>query len=397
MTKLNLKHYYTTPYIVLFLSFSTLLYFCFTTVARGDEGTVYLGAFKQAYFKFPLLDVNPYWPISSFYLWIVAALAHILPEIPQLTYIIPGRLFSLFCWGVLFVISKKINNNQFPWAATFILFNPYLLTYATRAHPLVPGLLIFLFFWIGIQKNKKAAFVLLPLAVNFQVYIGGTIGLFFPKLPLKKKDVVRFIVLVSLAISGVIITWLTWDGLFPGNFYKSDFYKYEHAPGSPSFGYPITVLLLAGLPLWFAGQRTFTEIKSNKVESRFILLTVLMGCLILAVLPDKLLGIVNIGSKQLVGSWSKFTWIFIYGVIGLGWLRVHRDHYHLLFSLLGSGILLITLPYFYERISFFATFAPCLAWSTRQSSYIASSSRFTSLILIIFLFFSILYQLLGNL
>lgn len=398
MTKSSTKPNYNIPYIILFSTFSILLYFCLTKTSKGDEGDLYLSSFNQAYLKFPSLDLSPYWPISSFYLWIIAALDHTFSVIPFRNSIITGRLFSLFSWVGIFIIARKMNNNNFPWAASFVLFNPYLLTYATRAHPLVPGLLIFLLYWFGIQKKQKIAFALLPLAVNFQVFIGGSVGSFFPCFPYKRKEVIRFIGIAILAASGVILTWITWGGLFPANFYNSYLYKHEHIGGTPSFGYPITVLLLAGLSLWFSGQRTFSEIKSNNFETRIILISILAGCIALALLPDKLLGIVSIGSGFYIDSpWSKFIYIGIYGIIGLGWLRVHRDHYTLFFSLLGSGILLITLPYFYERISFFATFAPCLAWSIKPSLHLNFSSRFASLILIVLLFFSVLYQLFGAL
>lgn len=397
MIKLKSKLNSTSPYIVLFLTILVLLYFCFTEVPKGDEGDLYFNAFKQSFLKFPSLDLSPYWPISSFYLWGIAALEHFFPTVPSLAYLLTGRMLSLFCWIAMFMISKKMNQGEFPWAATIVLFNPYLLTYATRAHPLVPGLFLFLVYWAGIQKKRKIAFVLLPLAVNFQVFIGGSIGSFFPRFPLQKDDVIRFVGIALLAACGVILTWITWGGLFPANFYDSFLYKHEHIGGSPSFGYPVTVLLLAGVSLWFTGQKTIAEIKSNLRETRIVLIAVFMGCLLLALLPDTLLGIVSIGSRQLVAPWSRFTWIFIYGIIGLGWLRVHRDHYTLLFSLLGSGILLITLPYFYERISFFATFAPCLAWSTLQRSY-PPSSKFTALlILLTLLIFSAFYQFFGAL
>jgi hypothetical protein len=386
-----------TSYIVLFFTICTLVYFCFTVTARGDEGTLYYGAFKQAHIKFPHIDMSPFWPVSSFYLWVITAVDHILPDVPSLAHLFAGRIFSTACWVAMFMICKKINNNEFPWGAAVVLFNPYLLVYATRAHPLVPGLLLFLIFWIGILRKKNVALILFPFAVNFQVFIGGAAGLFVPQLPLKKEEIIRFLGFGALAVSGVLLTWLTWGGIYPKNFYESDLYKHEHLTGSPTFQYPIAVLFLAGLSLWFGGQRSLSEIKSKTAETRTVLVVILVGCILLAILPDKLIGTVSAGSKLLVGSWSKFVWITIYGIIGLGWLRVHRDRYTLLFSLLGSGILLITLPYFYERISFFATFAPCLAWSTLQRSRIPSSRFAPPFILTILTFFSALYQFFGAL
>lgn len=387
----------TALYFILLFTLFILLYFCLTLESRGDEANLYLNSFKQASSKFPLIDLSPYWPISSFYLWIVAALKYCGSIYPQLTHLEIGRLFSLFCWFLLFFIPIKLNGNKFPWATVIVLFNPYLLVYATRSHPLVPGLLLFTLFWIVIQRNK-AALILLAFAVNFQVFIAGTCGLFIPSYPFKKAEILKFLTISIAGVSGILITLVTWGGIFPENFYQSDLYKFEHIGATPSFGYPISVLLLSGLPLWFIGKRSFKEITSNSLQNQLVLISVLTGCIILFFLPKEIIGITSLGTKQLFGSSEKFVWITIYGLAGLGWLRVHRDHVPLFFGLLGSSILLITLPYFYERISFFASFAPCIAWTLMPDSTSNQPlHKFYPLILVIFLVLSILYQYCGSL
>lgn len=385
-------------YFILLLTLLILLYISLTLEARGDESTVYLNSFNQASSKFPLIDLSPYWAISSFYLWIVAALGYFFSTFTQLTNLESGRLFSLACWVGIFIISAKASVKKFPWASIMVLFNPYLLVYATRAHPLVPGLLLFTAFWITAKKNSFAL-ILLPFAVNFQVFIAGTCGLFFPSYPFKKTEIVKFLIISVVALIGILITLITWGGLFPEKFYTSDFYKLEHVGGTPSFGYPVSVLLLSGLPLWFIGQRNFREVTFDSFQTRIVAIAVLTGCLILFFLPRGVLGIASLGTKQLLGAPNKVTWIVVYGLIGLGWLRVHRDQLSLFFALLGSGILLITLPYFYERISFFATFAPCLAWSLMpdNNSSITPNYFFYTLILIIMLSLSVFYQYFGSL
>lgn len=375
-------------YILLIIAFSLLLFFALTLQPRGDEGAVYLLSFQQAYAKWPALDINPAWTISSFYLWLIATCKTLVNDISLLCI---GRLFSLFCWSVLTVAHL----NTCRYKALLVLFNPYFLVYAVRAHPLVPGILLFYLFWTFSQNKQRAGYIFLPFATNFQVFIGGIAGLYMPEIPFRKGDIIKIILISVLALSGIVITWLTWNGMYPTNFLNSDFYKQTYLEGKPSFGYLGTVLLLAGATWWVAGDRNLKDINQNKAYSWAIVVSIL--CIVFSLLfSGNIIGIAREASFWISPNFHHLGCLCIYGLAGLGWLRLHRDHYMVFFGLFGSAILLITLPFFYERISVFATIAPCLAWAnvgndTNQHKSVTLAWCF------IFLAFSVLYQLYGSL
>ncbi|UFH57291.1 hypothetical protein [Spirosoma sp. KNUC1025] len=119
--------------------------------------------------------------------------------------------------------------------------------------------------------------------------------------------------------------------------------------------------MLAGTTLWIAGNRTIRDIQTHRVYSLSVVIATIFAAIVLYFIAD-IVGIAREGSHLLLGTYYQVGWVAGFGLLGLGWLRVHRDHYPLFFGLLGSAILLITLPYLYERISIFATIAPCLIW-----------------------------------
>ena len=341
------------------VTFCLLLYFSITLQPRGDEGGAYLPAFQQAYLKWPALDMSPSWAISSFYLWLVDALMFGLANLGFFADILlpTGRIFSLFCWLIL--VCVHVASGKFK--ALAILFNPYVLIYASRAHPLLPGILLFYSFWTLIRRHKNFGLLFLLFAVNFQVFIGGAIGLFTPTFPLAKREIIRMVVLGVVAVSGVFLTWYTWGGMYPVQFVNHAFFQQYHVNGKPSFGYPFTVFMLAGATFWISGNRTINDMKEHATYSWVVVGGTILAALVLYFIAD-IVAIAREGSQAVLGENYQIGWVIAYGFIGLGWLRVHRDHYALAFGLLGSAVLLITLPYLYERISIFATIAPCLAW-----------------------------------
>ncbi|WP_420147727.1 hypothetical protein [Spirosoma sp.] len=380
-------------YGLIAVTFFLLLYFSITLQARGDESAGYLTSFFQAYSKWPALDTSPAWAISSFYLWIVAGLQAILANLGLLgQFLLPsGRIVALICWLILAYIHVKNGKHK----ALAILFNPYVLIYASRAHPLLPGILLFYIFWVLINRNKQIGLLFLLFAVNFQVFIGGAIGLFMPKFPLIKKEITRAVVLGLVAICGVLITWLTWGGVYPEQFVNHYFFQHTHVNGKPSFGYLFTVLMLAGTTLWIAGNRTLEEIKAQKKYSLAVIIATVCGAIVLYFIAD-IVAIAREGSQVIFGKYYQLGWVVAYAVVGLGWLRVHRDHYQLFFGLLGSAVLLVTLPYLYERISIFATVVPCLIWcglvkKEEQHNYLLLT------VCCLFILSSIVYQIYGSL
>ncbi|MBD2755314.1 hypothetical protein [Spirosoma validum] len=380
-------------YGLITVTFFILLYFSITLLARGDEGGAYLPTFQQAYEKWPALDMSPYWAVSSFYLWIIDGILYGLASLGLLGdyLLLIGRVFSLLCWLIL--VCTHATSGKYK--AMAILFNPYVLIYASRAHPLLPAILLFYLFWILIRQNKKIGLLFLLFAVNFQVFTGGAIGLFMPKFPLVRKEVLRVIGFGIVAISGVLITWYTWGGVYPVKFINHTFFQHQHVNGKPSFGYPFTVFMLAGSTIWLAGNRTINEIKQHQAYSWAVIAFMIIAAIALYFMAN-IVAIAREASQVILGNHYQIGWILLYTLIGLGWLRVHRDHYPLIFGLLGSAILLITLPYLYERISIFATIAPCLIWCGLSKNE-DQQHRLLLPVCSLFVMGAILYQMYGSL
>jgi hypothetical protein len=343
---------------------SLILYaFCIYKNAVGDESSAYFLSLKQAQAKWPRLDMSPFWTISSFYLWITVAFHKILHIFFDTDLIISGRIFSLGCWITLLMLASK-NLPEKKWKIFIILFNPYLLVFTTRAHPMVPSILLYYLFIITSRSNQNnLAGLLLTLAVNFQVYIGGTTAIYAPD-SMKNLNVSQIRERVKyplFALFGVLITWLTWGGVYPEQFVNDNFYKTFHAYGKPSFGYFASTLLLSGLFLSILGERPLSQC-FRKSRYNYAVLGVMSLCTFSLFFTGNIIGTIENASQTLFGDSGKKGWIVAYGICGLGWLRVHRDHLFLLKALFGAAVLLVMLPYFYERITIFAIIAPCLSW-----------------------------------
>jgi len=347
------RKYIPSPfyYALVALVFILLVYIAMTLIPRGDESGLYLPAFKQAFATWPRLDLSPYWPVSSFYLWIVASIQTLAGNQPTL--IQTGRLLSLVCWIV--VVLRLLATGY--RTGLLVLFNPYVLIYAIRAHPFVPSILLFYGFWTLTRRNQRMGWLLLPWAVNFQVFMAGAVGLFTPEWPLRRGEMLRALLVGLLVVVGVLLTFLTWGGIYPENFTKHHFYRTFQEHGNPTFSYIWSVPMLAGLVFWVAGCRTVTQMKENARYSLVVLVVTAMGGLFLALSTD-MTGITH----DVMRRAGQPGWVGLYCLAGLGWLRLHRSHYLVFCGLLASGLTLVSLHYFYERLTVFALIAPCLAW-----------------------------------
>ncbi|AQG78112.1 hypothetical protein AWR27_01335 [Spirosoma montaniterrae] len=381
------------PYYALVILATCLsLYLALTCQPKGDEGGLYLPAFEQAFDKWPAIDMSPYWPISSVYLWIIALLQALTGDSFGTQFIRIGRIVSLLCWMAVVVDLLRTGRYQ----GFIVLFNPYVLIYAIRAHPFVPSILLFYLFWNLSRRNKVAGLFFLPFAVNFQVFMAGVVGLFMPPWPLHPTPVMRAFGLGLLVIVGVGLTFLTWGGIYPINFTKHHFYNHYQKTGSPTFAYVISVLLLAGMVFWVVGERSVAQIRHHAGYSLAVVGGVLLGSLFLFFTTD-IIGIAREVSVGVMGRAHPYGWVGAYGLLGLGWLRLHRDHYMVFFGLLVSALTLVSLHYFYERLSVFAFVAPCLAWCLAGVAPGRRHSWLLPLICSIFLVCSILYQRYGSL
>jgi hypothetical protein len=386
-------------YIILLLTVSVLLYLCFKGVSRGDEAYGYLYSLEQSFAKWPMVDLSPFWTISSFYLWVVSALHWLGGRIFEGNIIITGRLFSLICWIVMIIVSLN-KKDTIRWKLLIILFNPYLLVFATRAHPLIPSILLSYLFW-DYAKGSSATLrgILMLLSVNFQVYSGGATAMFLPTTrgDITKPNIIQLIIYVSFAIAGVLITWLTWGGVYPVQFINHDFYSTYHVNGRPSFGYIPAILLLSGGIFYAIGERPLVSVFVKSNYNKFVIIIVLLCCIFLY-FTQSIIGTISNITEGYLGNYSKEAWVFLYGMLGIGWIKVHRDHLKLFLGLLGSGILLVALPYFYERITVFATIAPILAWCINCESRDDKVKEWRSLILcVFFLVLAVIYEQYGSL
>jgi hypothetical protein len=313
--------------------------------------------------------------------------------------ILSGRLFSIICW-LLTLRLVLLEENSVQWKLLFLIFNPLLLVFATRAHPLVPAILLIYVYWKMLGNRRIAsAGLLLTFAVNFQVYTGGIAAMLFSIWDkyFFKKDIKDFAIIAAFAVAGVALTWITWGGLYPQQFLSHDFYRENHLNGTPSFGYLASILLLPGGYFFIIGDRPFNQL-TNTSAYNFVVVILVVVCCFFLYFTKEIIGVTSLATNQFFGPGGKVIYIALYGLVGLGWLRVHRDHFFLLFGLLGAGVLLVLLPYFYERITIFASFAPCLGWCLKSTQNEGTTHQVRSLVFCsLFVVLAVIYEFYGSL
>ncbi len=386
------KQNYRLYYGLIFLTACVSVFLAFTCQPKADEGYLYLPAFEQAYAKWPYVDMSPYWPVSSFYLWLIASLQAVTGTVFGPQFISIGRIVSLLCWLAVVVDLLRTGREK----GLIVLFNPYVLVYANRAHPFVPSILLFYLFWLATQRNRRVGLLWLPLAVNFQVYMAGVVGLFTPTWPLRSAEFWRAFGLGLLVVAGVGLTFLTWSGIYPENFTKHHFYLHYQKQGTPTFQYIASVLLLAGLNFWVVGERSVAQMRQHGAYSLAVIAAVVAGSLWLFWAGD-IVSVVREVSVLALKTNYQMGWVGIYALAGLGWLRLHRNHYMVFFGLLVSALTLVSLHYFYERLSIFAFVAPCLAWCWLEQTNSRRQAWLRLTVYVLFLACSIVYQRYGSL
>ncbi len=378
---------------LLFFSLIVLLYFSFTVETRGDEGLYYQGAFAQAYARWPGLDWSPTWSLSSQYLWILSSAHAVFGSLFSTDMITSGRLLSVICWTVLaFLLLKEEKGVR--WKALLVLFNPYLLVYVTRAHPLVPAILLVYLFWKGIQHHNRIWGLYLLVAVMFQVFTGGVAAMLLPaSLKNIRWNSLRRPVLAGVfAVCGVLLTWLGWGGMYPEAFVNHSFFQEYHVNGTPSLGYVPMAFMVTGGAMWMAGDRPVCEMFSQKIGWFSLLLVI--GAVILY-FGKPVTGIVNtFSSGFLPDPYAKGALTLFFAFMGVGWLRVKRDRFMLCAGVLGCAVLMAVLPYLYERIAFFGCLAPSLLWILSGKGEKADTLLIT-LACLVFLCFAGIYEVMG--
>jgi len=366
---------------------------------KADEAYGYLRSFKQSNEIWPALDMSPYWTISSIYLWIISGFHRLINIFFGTDVIISGRIFSIICW-LLTLRIVLLEEKSVQWKLPVLIFNPLLLVFATRAHPLVPAILLIYVYWKMLGNKRIAgAGLLLTLAVNFQVYTGGIAAMLFAMWDKNffKKGLQDFAIIAAFAVAGVVLTWITWGGLYPQQFLSHGFYRENHLNGTPSFGYLASILLLPGGYFFIIGDRPYLQLARVSAYNLIVVVLILICCFFLY-FTKEIVGVTSLAINQIFGPSGKVIWIAIYGIAGLGWLRVHRDHFFLLFGLLGAGVLLVLLPYFYERITIFASIAPCLGWCLKSTQNEGTTHQVRSLVFCsLFVVLAVIYEFYGSL
>ena len=358
---LTIGNKYDIPYILSgSIGFFILTYFIFSREIRGDE-EVYFEAFTHATKSWPMLDTSPLWSISSVYLWVISSFTVILNH--SFNEITIGRLLSLICWVFLLFVSNK-NYQSARWGLFFLFFNPYVLIYSTRAHPLLPSLVLVWFFWKFINERKPVWGLFLLFAVNFQVFMGGVTAMLLPEsfknLNWEKIKLSFWAGVVS--VFGVLVTWATWGGIYPQAFVNHEFFKIHHANGTASLGYIPLMFLLTGGMMWLLGKKSFNEKIVWNLNS-WLITGFLVLSLFVLITGREITGLLYYGLNSVLPPlFSKIILILTLLFLGLGWFKIHRDFNFLLWGIIGSGILLTVLPYLYERIATFGILAPIMLW-----------------------------------
>jgi hypothetical protein len=383
--------------LLIVIALITLFYFALTVAPRGDEGVPYLKAFNQAYGVWPSLDTSPAWSLSSQYLWAASGVHHIFQLLLHTDIITSGRLFSLICWAALaFLLFKEEKSVR--WKATLILFNPYLLIYVTRAHPLMPALFLIYLFWEGVRNKKKPWGIWILFAVTFQVFTGGVAAMLLPG---KIKDISWEKLWLPIlggffAIAGVLLTWIAWGGMYPEAFATHEFFKINHENGTLSFGYISLAFMITGGVMWIIGDRPFKYAIEFKNEVLLISFLILLAVAVLY-FGKETIGIVDTWLGYIMPEKpARLTHSALFALMGLGWLRVKRDRFLLLAGVFGCAILMTALPYLYERIAAFGTLAPSLIWVLLgQGRREPVSVGWIALLCLTFLCFAGVYEVLG--
>ena len=360
VTKNNLTAFFTDKtlaWLVYTVAGCCTIYLVFFQHLRGDEVVVYRCAFEQALQKFPALDTQPCWHISPYYLWVVSGLAYV-SSVPAVTMarLVPAACFLVGVYVGVLRPTKTPNLNLF-----LIWLNPYVLVYASRAHPFVPSLLVSFFAFQLLLKKLSSGFLLLAVQVSLQVFTAGVAGWFVPKpTEIKRPQVVFCALLAAAALVGLLATWLAWGGVYPASFLKSTFYAENHPNGTPSWGYLASVPMFAGFYLHLIGTRQWNSLPKATVKAYLILMGV--GFVLLTI-DDTIWGLISIKSAAL-GLNGRWISLFVLLVGGLGFFKIERDVYPLFMSLMAAAVLMVTLPFFYERLSIFAMVVPLLSWAS---------------------------------
>jgi hypothetical protein len=114
--------------------------------------------------------------------------------------------------------------------------------------------------------------------------------------------------------------------------------------------------------MFFGSYGYFFSNKSINSRDNYWILFFLFISIILLFLSDPVIGLIQSLQNRILGNSYSILTNLIYLFLGFGWLRINENKTVLICSVLMSGIILSTLPYFYERIGVFSMIAPMIVW-----------------------------------
>lgn len=340
-------HIYYLGLIIFYLS-----YFTFFRQSIGDESDVYYRSLLRANFLFPKLDLDPIWTISTPYTWLIVAFYKLFTFFDSVSIIISGRLISsiFYLLSLILLIKDKTKH----WLYLMVLSNPYVLIYATRAHPYILGLFfLIIFVKCELSRKYKFHFLFIPLAVNFQVYFANILGFLLRDFSVNSpiRNINRYFIYLVLILLGFLLTYLTWGSFEPSKFQASDFYKEFHSNAKLTFGYFPLIFSIIGLYGFFFNSLIL------KLKSKWNLLIAILIfiSLLIFIIEQPVIGLIQSVQLKLIGKSDKVWLSFVYIIFTFGWFRINQYRFFLLISVLFTGIILCALPYLYERIAVFSS------------------------------------------
>ncbi len=342
--------------VPLILFVLALVVVAFNTPPKGDEKRGYIEPFTRAVEVWPRLNTTEvHHGLSPLYLWVTGGLGR-LPGGP-----IPwARIVSLLCFVpiVLTCLYTKEANGRL---ALLALFNPFVVFYAVRGHPIMPAMLFLWLGWLNARRRPALGYAGILAAAHLQIYLGAA-ALFwaFAFGESRKEKITIFCRAAMWALLGICLNWWLIGGIYSESFYRSLQYQREHLYGSPSLGLLLLAPVCWGGTCWLLGCRAKTSIP-------MLLLGLAAGAIAALLLHATR---IPTGTIQAItdrfGSAGPLLWGLTVLALAAGLARWPRSFWQLAVGSLPAVLFFSSLPFLYERLVWFACYAPAVLWAGLQ-------------------------------
>lgn len=357
---------------------------CLMQPPRGDEAR---------YYRMPLTASAEAWPelqfehlhhgLSPLWLWMIGGLA----QLPG-SEIIWGRLLSWGCFGGCLCLLRRS-----PWAI-LLLLHPFIVIYACRAHPFMPGLFCFLGALCLPYSRWPVGAALFAGAAHLQGNLAALAPLFGFReqgLPLSER-IRRSLWACTAAFAGIIGGWMMVGGMIAPNFYHSGIYQERWLRAShETWPYPLLAMAFTGGLLWLV------NFSLRKKQFRLgILRLAVVGAALLAYAPlpwGPMASAVNLTSEL-----KKALWFLIMAGLLAGWLRAIPSPWLLVAGAVSGGVFFSLLPFYFERLAWWVALQAAFLWVLAEEDQMPGLSRERKCLLISAgVLCSVLYFLFGSL